>query len=168
MPASAGAGISAPELLNRFIDAVDVWSWVLPGTEVCFRANSSKLLFIDTTVLPRAIGELPAYRISGRTCGLIDRAGQVVLMPGPPAPPQSLSDCMVRTTGMLNFRDGPAGDRITGFRDFHGILQDWLPPDVTLTVLERTAGWFKVDYHGTQGWISADYVIASGDCAQDM
>ena len=54
---------------------------------------------------------------------------------------------------MLNFRAAPGGESIGG-----------LPYDATLTALERTSGWFKVDYHGAQGWISADYVEPQGTC----
>ena len=60
---------------------------------------------------------------------------------------------MVRTKFMLNFRASPAGEVIAV-----------LPYDVTLTALERTADWFKVDYHGTLGWLSNGYLEAVGDC----
>ena len=61
---------------------------------------------------------------------------------------------MVTTTHILNFRDGPAGNS----------LDIAIPFNVTLTALDRTTDWFKVDYHGTQGWISADYVTTQGAC----
>ena len=66
----------------------------------------------------------------------------------------ALADCMVRTTAVLNFRETPGGN-----------ISQILPSNVTLTALERTSDWFKVDFHGAQGWISADYVIPIGDCA---
>ena len=66
----------------------------------------------------------------------------------------SLQNCMVTTTHFLNFRDGPGGNVIGA-----------VPYNATLTALERTDSWFKVDYHGAQGWISADYVTTSGACA---
>ena len=64
-----------------------------------------------------------------------------------------LSDCSVTTTHNLNFRDGPGGNRV-------GSLEE----NLTLAAMARTAGWFNVEYEDTSGWISADYVVAEGDC----
>ena len=64
-----------------------------------------------------------------------------------------LSDCSVTTTHALNFRAGPGGSRI-------GLVAE----HATLTALERTAGWFQVEYKGRLGWISADYVVTEGEC----
>ncbi|MCY3799883.1 MAG: SH3 domain-containing protein [Chloroflexi bacterium] len=61
--------------------------------------------------------------------------------------------CRVTTTHVLNFRDGPAGNRI-------GLV----PANATLTASARESGWFKVDYRGVSGWISADYVTTAGVC----
>ena len=101
---------------------------------------------------------------NGYTCGLITRPGTVVLVGNAPQPSQlpsptaipttRLSGCMVRTTNMLNFRDGPAGN----------LIEPMIPYYVTLTALERTAEWFKVDYHGLLGWVSAAYVDPMGNC----
>ncbi len=66
----------------------------------------------------------------------------------------ALQGCMVTTQYILNFRDAPAGN-----------VKYFLPYDVTLTAIERTADWFNVDYHGERGWIHADYVEPQGDCA---
>ena len=66
----------------------------------------------------------------------------------------TLQNCMVTSTHTLNFRDGPGGNVIGA-----------VPHSTTLTALERTDSWFKVDYHGAQGWISADYVTTSGTCS---
>ena len=108
---------------------------------------------------------MPAYRSGNMICTTINRPGTVVLLPGPPAPMatatpaplaptgRSLSDCMVSTHYMLNLRDAPAGKVIGG-----------VPYNVTLTALARTVGWFKVDYHGAQGWIAAMYVEPHGAC----
>ena len=67
----------------------------------------------------------------------------------PPAAP----NCMVTTTDLLNFRAAPAGSVI-----------GHIPYNATLTALTQVDGWFKVDYHGQAGWISADYVTKSGGC----
>lgn len=75
-------------------------------------------------------------------------------MPAEPAPEtRLLQNCMTTTTHILNFREAPGG----------GIMRI-LPANVTLTAIERTADWFKVDFHGARGWISADYVQTSGSC----
>ena len=41
------------------------------------------------------------------------------------------------------------------------------PPPATpsFEALCPTADWFKVDYRGVQGWISAGHVTPFGDCA---
>jgi len=33
-----------------------------------------------------------------------------------------------------------------------------------LTAVARTADWFKVDFHGVKGWISAAFVEPIGTC----
>ena len=158
-----GSGTGHPDVIaaNPSL-AVDIWGWVTPNTEVCFRASSGSIKFIDTTLLPRTVTDLPAYsQPGGLLCATIDSAGQVALVPGPPAPQQQaasaqgtmLIDCMVLLQYALNFRDAPDGEMI-----------DVLPSQVKLTVLERANGWFKVDYHGEQGWIAAQYVAPEGDC----
>ena len=143
---------------------VDLWGWVTSGTQVCFRADSGSIKFIDTTAIPRAVSDLPVFsEAGGLLCATIDGAGQVALVDGPsaPAPQQqaasaqgrSLSGCMVTLQYSLNFRDAPDGEKIGALRS-----------QIKLTALERTDGWFKVDYHGEQGWISAAYVEPEGDC----
>ena len=64
---------------------------------------------------------------------------------------------MVTTAYSLNFRDAPS---LSG-----GKIGKGIPFEATLTALAYSNGWYKVDFHGVQGWISADYVTASGDCA---
>lgn len=54
---------------------------------------------------------------------------------------------------MLNLRASPGGRVIGAVR--------W---NASLTALERTPEWFKVDNLGEVGWISADYVRARGAC----
>ncbi len=155
-----------------FVDAVDVWSWVRPDTEICFEALGGSVKFIDTAAMPRTAHEPEAYSKDGMTCAKVDGPGILVLMTGDrpalaaadsatkaakaaPAVPaaQSLSNCMVRTQFILNFRAAPDGE-----------IVGEVPHNATLTALERTAGWFKVDYHGERGWISAEYVDKKGTC----
>ena len=147
---------------------VDIWGWVTANTRVCFGATSGTIKFVDTTVTPRTLADLPAFGLNGMVCATINGAGQVALTPGPVPPAaaasdtgagavvsmgQSLSNCMVRTQYNLNFRAAPNGEIIGG-----------VPHSSLLTALERTAGWFKVDYHGDRGWISAEYVEPKGTC----
>ena len=60
---------------------------------------------------------------------------------------------MVRTKAILNLRQTPGG-AIVGL----------VPWEAWLTALEHSPGWFKIDFHGAQGWISADYVEPRGNC----
>ena len=69
---------------------------------------------------------------------------------------QALSDCAVTTTHELNFRNGPGGKVIGG-----------VPQNATVRAVARTPRWFEVEYEGTTGWISADYVLEDGDCELD-
>ena len=158
----AGAAIGNEAIVKAGpLDAVDVWGSVFPDTQVCFAASGGTFKFIDTKAMPRVVYDLPAYSDESMLCATINRAGMVVLMPGE-APPvvatpigsRSLSGCMVTTTHILNFRDAPDGEISSILRAF-----------VTLTAFERTDDWFKVDYHGARGWISADYVTLDGNCS---
>ena len=139
---------------GAFIDALDVWSYLAAGVEVCFRAAGS-LVFLDAENMPRYPEPMPAYSKGGMTCGFVSRPGSVVLMPGSPPPPkvESLAGCMVTTTHILNLRGSPAGEVI-----LH------LPYDVTLTAIARVDDWFQVDYHGEVGWITTEYVVSAGNC----
>ncbi len=65
----------------------------------------------------------------------------------------SVSDCTVTTTHTLNFREQPGGTRF-----------GTVPESSTVPATARTPGWFQVEYRGASGWISADYVIAQGEC----
>ncbi len=85
----------------------------------------------------------PRPQVGGCTIGAIEMAPSV----------SDLSHCSVTTTHTLNFRAGPAGDKIGS-----------VPKQETVTVSARTPGWFKVEHEGATGWISADYVTAEGDC----
>ncbi len=162
-----GSEIGHPDVIAAMPSlVVDLWGWVTPNTQVCFRASSGSIKFIDTTAIPRAVADLPVFsEEGGLLCATIDGAGQVALVAGPSAPasaPQQqaastqgtmLSGCMVTLQYSLNFRDAPDGEKIGALRS-----------QIKLTALERTDGWFKVDYHGERGWISAAYVEPEGDC----
>ena len=66
---------------------------------------------------------------------------------------RALYNCSVTTTHLLNLRDGPNGNVIGG-----------VPQNATLRAMARTLRWYEVEHDGDSGWISADYVVAEGDC----
>ena len=159
----SGYAIGNAEVAAAAVDAVDVWGWVLPNTKICFFAAGGSFKFIDTGLIPRVVYDLGAYSQNGMSCAIIDRPGILALQPGAPVPQptstpaprprRDLFSCMVRTSYILNLRAGPGGDVI-----------NLVPWDVTLTAMEKSGGWYKVDYHGQQGWVSADLVEAKGSC----
>ena len=165
-----GGGVGKPNLAANFIAALDVWGYLAAGVEVCIQGSGS-MWFLDAAHSPRTESTLQAYSWAGMTCVWLDRPGSVVLVPGPaaplkptPGPPTTrLNDCMVTLTHVLKFREGPGG-AVRMVQLVEGELEFWIPAFVKLTAFERTAHWFKVDYHGERGWISADYIVPSGNC----
>ena len=158
----SGAGIGNDAILAAGPkDAVDVWGYIPPNLKVCFRMSSGSFRFLDAAYAPRTVSSLPAFGEMGMICATIDRPGTVVLLPGPPLPVatarpasgQGLWNCMVTTNFLLNLRAAPAGEIIDG-----------VPWNATLTALERTVGWFKVDYEGKVGWLAAMYLETQGNC----
>jgi hypothetical protein len=183
-PATQCQRVNAMQIANPdiqagdFVDAVDVWGWVTPETQICFAAaGGGSFKFIDTVAMPRTVQDLPACSLNGMSCASINGQGMLVLLPGdappacaeapqapaPSAPARNLSDCMVKTTAVLRFRESPGGGLI--IRDW--IPDSLLPKDATLTAVERTDAWFKVDFYGVKGWISADWVEPAGGGACD-
>ena len=159
-------------LLAGFLDAIDVYGWAEQGVGVCFPGAGS-LLFLDAAFSPRAQIPLNGYTQEGLTCADIDRPGTLLLLTG--AAPTArrdrslstagaLSNCMVTTESLVYFRETPDGERLRFVDRWGAQIAGWLPRGVTLTALERTADWFRVDYHGTQGWISAHHVTRHGVC----
>ena len=55
---------------------------------------------------------------------------------------------------LLNLRAAPAGAEVIGD----------VPWKATMRALERTVGWFKVDYEGKVGWLAAMYLETQGNC----
>ncbi len=115
---------------------------------------------------------LLSYTLGSQTCALVTGPGIVILVPGEPstlAPAAGVASrplgvCMVTLNHVLNFRDAPGGERLHFVDRWGNDIAGWLPDGVTLTALERTADWFKVDYYGTLGWVSAHYVTPQGAC----
>ena len=172
------AGIGKANVLARgFKDAVDVWSYVNGGMEVCFR-NSGWLVFLDAAYAPRMVVELESFERDGMTCGAIDGAGTVTLVrrsadgapaappaqatPPPPAEPTlptfddiPLSDCQIKLAETLFLRAAPAGEII-------GLV--WLYSEVP--AFEINGDWYKVEFEGQFGYISRFYgKVLRGGCA---
>ncbi len=66
-----------------------------------------------------------------------------------------MTDCLLTTTHALNFRNGPS---LASARMGH------VPQGATVKASARTPAWFQVEFQGVEGWISADYVVAEGNC----
>ena len=64
-----------------------------------------------------------------------------------------LSHCSITTIVGLNLRDAPNGEVIGAV-----MIHNTLAPSAS------TPDWFKVEYLGAVGWISADYVVTEGNC----
>ena len=165
------AGVGNSEAIKRgFINAVDIWSYVNGGIEVCFR-NVGSLVFLDAAYAPRMLMELASFQRDGMTCGAINGAGTVVLVrsgapsapvaPSPPVEPTlptidsvPLYDCQIKLTETLFLRATPGGDII-------GLV--WLYSEVP--VFESSGDWYKVEFEGTIGYISRDYHRVLSGCA---
>ena len=191
------AGIGVQSIIDGgFLDAVDVWSLVSEGVEVCFH-DTGDFIFLDAANAPRTLSRLEGYLSDGMTCAEVFRPGSIVLIPGEgPGQARSvqaneqplvldltvevekiaLEDCVLTTTHGLNFRARPAGRRITILAkgttiDAQLRTIDWheaiIAAGVQLSALTRTSDWFRVDHEGKSGWISADYVTTAGTCDED-
>ncbi len=165
------SGVGRADLIEQgILDAVDLWSNITPGIEVCF-SQPGRVVFLDAAYAPRKLFDLPAYQRDGMTCTTIDSAGTVVLLRGDPPPPlavppepsppkpsqtQFLSGCEVRPWADLKFRESPPGGPVIGVTG----LREWLPAS------EKRYGYFKVRLWATDGWISGDYVYTRGNCGR--
>ena len=152
-------GVGKAEVIAEgIVDAVDVWAYPNLRARVCFR-NHGRTVLLNAAYAPRTVEAIPSYPLDGMTCVNLDRAGTVVLLYADPQTSQRqpasqhLGDCMVTTNYMLNLRDAPGGN-----------VLDIMPYNIHLTALEKQAGWYKVDFLGLFGWVSADYVSPKGAC----
>ena len=154
---------NAQVLAGGYVYALDVWSYLGAGVQVCFD-QPGKAILLDAAYSPRRIMPLYAYSQNGSTCVELRRAGTVVLQPGPWQPEgaiqpggdsgRALSNCMARLEAILKFRESPGGR-----------MKNVLRSGITLTALRRTANWIYVDHHGDRGWVSAKWVTLLGGCA---
>ncbi len=176
------AGVGRADVIEQgILDAVDIWSNVTPGVEVCFNQPPGRVVFLDAAYAPRKLFDLPAYQRDGMTCTTIDSAGTVVLLRGESPPPQqppsqpqqsqtqpsppalataephetqSLSGCEVRPWADVKFRKSPPGGEVISVT----AIRKWLPAS------EKRYGYFKVRLWGREGWISGRFVYTRGDC----
>ena len=175
---SAAVGIQSVIDMG-FLDAVDVWSNVGDGAEICFPQAGSAVL-LDASTSPRKVLPLNTNQKDGATCVSIDRAGTVVLVnqssgaqttgasqSGSSSRDRptvagtndsvdsatSLQNCQVRPQVRLKLRAEPWGSRLGA-----------VPAGATVTATERTGSWFKVSYGGKTGWIAAWLTTTTGDC----
>ena len=107
---------------------------------VDLQPGASRVVVAISPIVPRTSQET-AYSL---TANLIDADGYFMTVS---------RDCTLTTTHGLNFRDAPDGSKI-------GLL----PRGATVEALDRSGGWFQVEYEGELGWVSADYVTSEGDC----
>ena len=137
--ASCGVAAGADPLLGALTGA-PAWQPLMPGSPAIDAADARFCPEID---------QIGTARPQGGDCdvGAVEWTAE-----GKPAE-QTLYDCALTTTHVLNFRDEPAGASM-------GLVGEGAP----LVSSARTADWFRVEYRGEEGWISADYVIAEGAC----
>ena len=73
------AGIGIQWIIDAgFIKAVDIWSYVEQGVQVCFDAYGP-LLFIDATTISKTVKTISYFTIDGKTCTSVWRPGSIVL-----------------------------------------------------------------------------------------
>ena len=162
-------GIGIQEVLDMgFLDAVDVWSNIGSGFEVCF-PQSGRLVFLDAASSPRSIKQVRQYSRDGYTCASMDRAGTMVLvepMPDQDAPAAStpteedvntaiqLEGCSITPVVNLRLRGAPWGK-----------ILDVVPQGTRVAAQARTESWVKVKYSQQQGWSAAWLTKTEGECA---
>ena len=75
-----GAGIGIQSVLDMgVVNAVDVWSHIGSGVEVCFQGQG-KMIFLDANHSPRQVMEWPYEYHDGATCSSITSHGTLVLV----------------------------------------------------------------------------------------
>ena len=157
------------------LDAVDVWSHIGSGYEVCFPARG-RIVFLDASTSPRSVIHLDAYSADSYTCATSDRAGTLVLVEleeGASAQPAAasqpvtrrpgtnddvetaiaLEDCLVTPRYNLRLRAAPWG-RILAV----------IPTGTVVVAQARTQSWFNVTHVEQEGWSAAWLVDSEGDC----
>ena len=154
-----------------FLDAVDIWSDVGNGYNVCF-PQIGRIVFLDAASSPRSV-VYPEYRFDGGwTCASMNRAGTMVLVKGTagtvaqtspttrrPGTDDSiddaipLGDCAVTPRVNLRLRAAPWGK-----------ILDVIPAGTTVVAIARTKSWFNVTHDENEGWSAAWLTSTDGDC----
>ena len=156
------AGVGNQVIIDYgFKKAIDLWGYVPEsGLRICFQ-DTGAIVLLDAATSPRSIIPLTTAAEGDWRCADVDREGTAVLMNQDFLSSEAatnaeipLTGCTVTTTDILNVRNEPAGDTVLAV----------LLNDVSLTSSTRTASWFKIDYYGIVGWVSADYVTTAGAC----
>ena len=162
-----------------FLDAVDVWSNVGGGAEICFPQVGNAVL-LDASTSPRKVVPLNTTQKAGATCVTINKAGTVVLVNASTGAQGSqteetssssrdtptvagtndavnsatpLQNCQVTPQFTLRLRSEPWGSRLGA-----------VPAGATVTAIGRTSSWFNVTYAGKTGWIAAWLATTNGNC----
>ena len=168
------------------LDVVDVWGQASQNFEVCFPQEGA-IVFVDSATSPRQVSEVDSAYRDGYTCGVMDRAGQMVLVKGESSSKSSteqaqafidattddigsaiaLENCLVSSPHNLNMREEPWGVKITV-----------LPKNTSVPATARTESWYRVRFveseadddnsdssaAAVEGWISAWLSEGDGAC----
>lgn len=142
-------------LMNAGIEvAVAIWGRTEAGVEACFSGGGS-LVFMDTSLSPPTVTHLSLYSSGELGCGLISKSGAIALVsPLDRDASIPMTDCMLTTLSVLRLRDEADGRQVRAL----------IPFRATLPAKARTASWFRVDFMGQDGWISAGHVQTEGVC----
>ena len=167
-------GVGDPAVIDMgFLDAVDIWSNIGSGYEVCF-PQPGRIVFLDAATAPRSL-IFPDYNHDdGWTCASMGIAGTMVLVNAPAgtvaqtstaAPARrpgtddsiddaiELEDCTVTPRVNLRLREAP-----------WGTILDVIPRDIEVPAMARTENWFNVTYDEIDGWSAAWLADSDGDC----
>ncbi|HEX2905357.1 MAG TPA: SH3 domain-containing protein, partial [Phototrophicaceae bacterium] len=151
------------------IQAVDVFGLRAAGESDPFFAYNVKvcllglggMMYLDATTAPREPQWLGTSSEGMYTCGLVPRAGTVVLVGGSApvptlSPLQELTDCRIESNvDGLRFRKSP---------DTTSQIIGLLVTGDTYPATARQGEWFRVRAQSADGWVNADYVTTSGNC----
>ncbi len=161
--------IQAVDIFGMFPEG-ETWNDLRTPVRVCLRGTGD-VLFLDADTSRRNLSRLnEADSPSGYSCASLVRSGTVVLVPpGPPlvgvvtntdaANPASvidLTNCQVVTTfnGVFLRREPHTNARIR-----------WQFEDSQILNATGIAGnWYRIDFRGQPGWLSAAFVRPIGNC----
>ncbi len=157
------AGVGKKTLIdNGFIYAVDIFGFVSPPVDACFVHDTGTIVLLDAAYSPRIIVSLHTWTQDNMRCARVDRPGTAVLMPQNfldlgliPVQVNSLTDCTVTTTDVLNLRREPSTN---------AAIMGTVFSNTSLRAVERSTYWFSVTHNGISGWLHSDYLRTSGNC----